>query len=104
MAIEAAQASVPLSVGARLSGLNHVAELRARFWGDSEKELTRFFAELRDKRDPCFEENTRDYRHEPFSCSRELISRTADHADVTPTKRNGVNPPGILLPEFKENE
>lgn len=52
MAIEAAQASVPLSVGARLSGLNHVAELRARFWGDSEKELTRFFAELRDKRDP----------------------------------------------------
>ncbi|HAZ4813580.1 TPA: DUF5347 domain-containing protein [Enterobacter cloacae] len=59
MAIEVAQASVPLSVGARLSGLNHVAELRARFWGDSEKELTRFFAELRDKRDPCFEENTR---------------------------------------------
>lgn len=42
MAIEAAQASFPLSVGARLSGLNHVAELRARFWGDSEKELTRF--------------------------------------------------------------
>lgn len=104
MAIEAARARVPLSVGARLSGLNHVAELRARYGSDSGKELARFMAELRDKRDPCFEENIRalaaifsgeiagspprvryqraddrgetgaDYRHEPFSCCREFIS------------------------------
>ena len=51
MAIEAARASVPLSVGARLNGLNHIAELRARYGNDSGKEL--------DKRDPCFEENGR---------------------------------------------
>ena len=59
MAIEAARASVPLSVGARLNGLNHIAELRARYGNDSGKELARFMAEMRDKRDPCFEENGR---------------------------------------------
>lgn len=59
MAIEAARARVPLSVGARLSGLNHVAELRARYGNDSGKELARFMAEMLDKRDPCFEENSR---------------------------------------------
>ncbi|ELO0983210.1 DUF5347 domain-containing protein [Enterobacter asburiae] len=59
MAIEAARARVPLSVGARLSGLNHIAELRARYGSDSGKELARFMAEMRDKRDPCFEENSR---------------------------------------------
>ena len=59
MAIEAACAKVPLSVGARLSGLNHIAELRARYGSDSGKELARFMADMRDKRDPFFEENSR---------------------------------------------
>ncbi|HDR2689849.1 DUF5347 domain-containing protein [Enterobacter ludwigii] len=59
MEIEATRATVPLKVGARLSGLNHVAELRARYWGDNEKALARFLAEMRDKRDPSFEENNR---------------------------------------------
>lgn len=54
MAIEATRATVPLKVGARLSGLNHVAELRARYWGDNEKALAWFLAEMRDKRDPLF--------------------------------------------------
>lgn len=34
MAIEAVSATVPLKAGQRLAGLNHVAELRARYWGD----------------------------------------------------------------------
>ncbi|MCG0455994.1 DUF5347 domain-containing protein [Enterobacter cloacae complex sp. ECC445] len=59
MAIEAARARVPLSVGERLSGLNHVAELRARYGSDSGKDLARFMADMRDRRDPCFEENGR---------------------------------------------
>lgn len=59
MAIEAARATVPLSVGARVTGLNHVAELRARYGGDSSRELTRFMAQMRDRRDPCFEQNSR---------------------------------------------
>ncbi|MCU6339320.1 MULTISPECIES: DUF5347 domain-containing protein [Enterobacter] len=59
MAIEAARARVPLSVGARLSGLNHIAELRARYGSDSGKELARFMTDMRDKRDPFFEENSR---------------------------------------------
>ncbi|AMX08191.1 hypothetical protein A0R60_3966 [Enterobacter asburiae] len=39
-------------MGARLSGLNHIAELRARYGSDSGKELARFMADMRDKRDP----------------------------------------------------
>ena len=59
MAIEAVSANVPLKAGARLAGLNHVAELRARYWGDSWKEVERVVDDMRDKRDPQFEENTR---------------------------------------------
>lgn len=45
--------------GERLAGLNHVAELRAKYWGDSWKEVERFVDDMRDKRDPQFEENNR---------------------------------------------
>jgi len=44
--------------GERLAGLNYVAELRAKHLGDSSKELERFVADMRDKRDPQHEENT----------------------------------------------
>ncbi len=59
MAIEAVELSAPLTAGERLSGLNHIAELRARYWGDSWKEVERFIDDMRDKRDPQFEENSR---------------------------------------------
>ena len=59
MAIEAVSATVPIKAGERLAGLNHVAELRARYWGDSWKEVERFVDDMRDKRDPQFEENNR---------------------------------------------
>lgn len=59
MAIEAVSATVPLKAGERLAGLNHVAELRARYWGDSWKDVERFVDDMRDKRDPQFEENNR---------------------------------------------
>ncbi|MGK0735878.1 DUF5347 domain-containing protein [Yokenella regensburgei] len=59
MAIEAVELSAPLTAGERLAGLNHIAELRARYWGDSWKELERFINDMRDKRDPQREENNR---------------------------------------------
>ena len=59
MAIEAVELSAPLTAGERLAGLNHIAELRARYWGDSWKEVERFIDDKRDKRDPQFEENSR---------------------------------------------
>ncbi|HBM2986922.1 DUF5347 domain-containing protein [Klebsiella oxytoca] len=59
MAIEAVELSAPLTAGERLAGLNHIAELRARYWGDSWKEVERFIDDMRDKRDPQFEENSR---------------------------------------------
>lgn len=59
MAIEAVELPEPLTAGARLAGLNHVAKLRARYWGDSWKEVERFIDDMRDKRDPQFEDNSR---------------------------------------------
>lgn len=59
MAIEAATTTVPLTASERFAGLNHVAELRARHWGDGWQEVVQFVAEMRDKRDPHFEENRR---------------------------------------------
>lgn len=59
MAIDAVTSVHPLSAGARLAGLNHVAELRARYWESSGKEMERFIADLRDRHDPQFEENSR---------------------------------------------
>ncbi len=59
MAIEAVAASVPLKAGERLAGLNYITELRSRFWGDGWQEVERFFEDMRDKRDPQYEENSR---------------------------------------------
>jgi hypothetical protein len=59
MALEAVELSTPLTAGERLVGLNHIAELRARFWGDSWNEVEQFIRDMRDKRDPLFEENSR---------------------------------------------
>lgn len=59
MALEAVELSSPLTTSERLAGLNHIAELRARFWGDGWKEVELFIRDMRDKRDPLFEENTR---------------------------------------------
>lgn len=59
MAIIAESATVPLSAGARLAGLNHIAELRGRFWGDSWREVARFIEDLRDPRDAQHAENSR---------------------------------------------
>lgn len=56
MALESLPQTAPLMVGERLAGLNYVAELRAKHLGDSSKELERFVADMRDKRDPQHEE------------------------------------------------
>ncbi len=52
MAINGAAATVPLSPGERLNGLNHIAELRAKVFGlNIESELERFIKDMRDPRD-----------------------------------------------------
>ena len=60
MAIESAAATVPLSPGERLNGLNHIAELRAKVFGlNIESELERFIKDMRDPRDINNEQNKR---------------------------------------------
>ncbi|EKS6132650.1 DUF5347 family protein, partial [Salmonella enterica] len=51
MAIEGDAATVPLSAGLRLNGLNHIAELRAKVFGlNIDSELERFISDIRDQR------------------------------------------------------
>ncbi|MDV5357778.1 DUF5347 domain-containing protein [Enterobacter asburiae] len=59
MAITSPTASTPLSAGQRLTGLNHISELRGRHWGDSWSEVARFIDDLRDRRDEQYEANAR---------------------------------------------
>ncbi|VFS64877.1 Uncharacterised protein [Raoultella planticola] len=61
MAIEGPAATVPLSPGQRLNGLNHIAELRAKvFWSEIlSGELERFINEMRDPRDINHKQNER---------------------------------------------
>ena len=58
MAINGAAATVPLSPGERLNGLNHIAELRAKVFGlNIESELERFIKDMREPRDINNEQN-----------------------------------------------
>lgn len=59
MAIEADSATVPLKTSERLTGLNYVAELRAKYWGCNSKELECFIEKMREKHDPLYEDNIR---------------------------------------------
>jgi len=59
MAIEGSSMLGDLNAGQRVSVLNHVALLRSQFGGNCEKELTRFFNDMRDKTDSNFKENER---------------------------------------------
>ncbi|WP_373963328.1 DUF5347 family protein [Kosakonia sacchari] len=52
MAIEGDVATVPINIGQRLDGLNHIAELRAKVFGlNIEAELERLIKDMRDPRD-----------------------------------------------------
>ncbi|MBW6023063.1 DUF5347 domain-containing protein [Klebsiella pneumoniae] len=60
MAIEGDSATVPLSPGHRLDGLNHIAELRAKVFGlNIEPEMKRFISDMRDQRDINHKQNER---------------------------------------------
>lgn len=59
MAIEDFAPTVQLSAGQRHNALNHISEIRRRFWGDGWKEIEKFIDGMRDYRDPNREENAR---------------------------------------------
>lgn len=60
MAIEDAAATVPLSHGERLAGLNHINDLREKVFGlNIEPELERFLKDMRDPRDVNNKQNVR---------------------------------------------
>ncbi|OSN02943.1 hypothetical protein AU510_16250 [Lonsdalea britannica] len=90
MAIEDATATVPLSVGERLNGLNHVAELRAKIFGPNiESELERFINDMRDPRDVNNKQNVR------------ALAAIFFMAKI-PAERHGVNISDLTTDEKRE--
>ena len=59
MAIEGNAMLGELTAGQRVSALNHIALIRSQFGGNSEKELSRFFKDMRDHIDINYHENKR---------------------------------------------
>lgn len=59
MAIEGNAMLGELTAGQRVSALNHIALIRSQFGGNSEKELSRFFKDMRDHIDSNYHENKR---------------------------------------------
>ncbi|MDU6388627.1 MAG: DUF5347 family protein [Pantoea sp.] len=60
MAIEGDSMLVELTAGQRVSALNHVALIRAQLMGGNcEKDMARFFSEMRDVEDPNYQDNKR---------------------------------------------
>ncbi|KAA6048154.1 hypothetical protein F3I35_08680 [Pantoea sp. Bo_7] len=59
MAIEGSAMLGELTAGQRVSALNHLAVIRSQFGGNCEKELVRFFNDMRDVTDSNYHENKR---------------------------------------------
>lgn len=59
MAIEGNAMPGELTAGQRASALNHLALIRSRFGGNCEKDLSRFFEDMRDFTDKNYQENKR---------------------------------------------
>lgn len=55
--VENEQRAFHIPVAQRVDGLNHTAKLRSRHFGLQNEELKRFFFDMRDKFDDCYEEN-----------------------------------------------
>ena len=90
MAINGAAATVPLSPGERLNGLNHIAELRAKVFGlNIESELERFIKDMRDPRDVNNKQNER------------ALAAIFYMAKI-PAERHGVNISDLTTDEKRE--
>ncbi|ELY3601535.1 MULTISPECIES: DUF5347 family protein [Enterobacterales] len=90
MAIEGAAATVPLSPGRRMEGLNRIAELRANVFGlNIEPELERFIKDMRDRRDINHKQNER------------ALAAIFFMAKI-PAERHGVNISDLTTDEKRE--
>ncbi|WP_338560644.1 DUF5347 domain-containing protein [Erwinia sp. E_sp_B04_7] len=91
MAIEADSALVAMSMGARAAGLNHVAEVRSRFWGDnSEKDISRFLDDMRDVRDINYQENKRALSAIFYLAHIKTERHELDFNELTTDERNAL--------------
>ncbi|MCX8962731.1 DUF5347 domain-containing protein [Erwinia psidii] len=91
MAIEAESALVAITTGKRAAGLNHVAELRTRLFGDnSEKDISRFMDDMRDVRDSNYQENKRALSAIFYLANIKTDRHELDFNDLTTDERNSL--------------
>jgi len=91
MAIEADSALVTITTGKRVAGLNHVAELRSRLWGDnSEKDISRFMENMRDVRDSNYQENKRALSAIFYLANIKTDRHEVDFSELTTDERNAL--------------
>lgn len=103
MAIEGYTATVPLSLGQRLEGLNHIAELRAKVFGTNiEHELERFIHDMRDPRYINHKQNERSlaaiFFMAKFSAERHSVNineltteRIGNSWEITPDRASNLS-------------
>ncbi|MFP9228938.1 DUF5347 family protein [Pectobacterium cacticida] len=78
--------AVPLSIAARTDGLNHIARLRREhFKENNEKEMCRFFDDLRDER---FYDGNREDRKLAHSDNLRVLAAIFELADIDKERQN----------------
>ena len=91
MAIEADSALVAITAGKRVAGLNHVAELRSRLFGDkSEKDISRFIDDMRDTTDRNYHENKRALSAIFYLANIRTERHELDFSELTTGERNAL--------------
>lgn len=91
MAIEAEAALAEIKAGARVAGLNHVAELRSKLWGsDCGKDISRFMDDMRDVRDCNYHENKRALSAIFYLANIKTDRHELDFSELTTDERNAL--------------
>lgn len=91
MAIEGDSMLVELSPGQRVSALNHVALIRAQLMGGNcEKDMARFFSEMRDVKDSNYQDNKRALSAILFLANIGKDRHAAEFSELTTDERKAL--------------
>lgn len=91
MAIEGDSIFGELNAGQRVSALNHVALIRAQLLGgDCEKDLARFFSEMRDVSDSSYQDNKRALSAILFLANIGKDRHNAEFSELTTDERKAI--------------
>ncbi len=90
MAIEGNAMLGELTAGQRVSALNHLAVIRSQFGGNSEKELSRFFNDMRDVRDSNYQGKQTDFKRDSFLANIGNTRHDVDFSELTTDEKTAL--------------